>query len=581
MEPIRLVIWDLDDVFWRGTLSEGGIAYRDEVHDMVIALARRGIMSSICSKNDFAAARDVLRARGIWEYFIFPSIGWEPKGGRIAAIVEAAQLRPETVLFIDDRPANLAEAAHYVPGLQTENHLFIPALLADPRLTGKDDSGLTRLGQYKVLEQRRNAAKTAGDDNLAFLRASGIRVTIDYDVEANLDRAIELINRTNQLNFTKRRLPEEPDAARRALLVWLGRFNVFAGLVRVSDNYGDYGYAGFFGGLGGRGAAHLHYFCFSCRLLDMGVEPFIYRHLGRPALHVSGDVAGNPFKPGEIDWITLADAPGQGAGQPAAKLVDRLVLRGGCDLAGMSHYLAPVAGEIHTEFNTFRQARQYRIDHSMFVGLAFTPPAPPVQAALEAIGYVPADWTSALARPVAPGERTVWLLSFWTDDFIYLYKHKTLNLAVPFLGEGEVLATQDVTFLERDRMRGLMRQDINFAAWEALQRDFWGIGTVFEELLREALGKMLAEAKAAGVMVIFMLTPECWRYTPGAPLAPRPKAAQFNQWLRDAAPEAYFVDALAFAETDAAYQEMLHFDRLVYRRAAAHITALIKAHFTA
>jgi predicted enzyme involved in methoxymalonyl-ACP biosynthesis len=24
-EPIRLVVWDLDDTFWHGTLAEGGI----------------------------------------------------------------------------------------------------------------------------------------------------------------------------------------------------------------------------------------------------------------------------------------------------------------------------------------------------------------------------------------------------------------------------------------------------------------------------------------------------------------------------------------------------------------------------
>ena len=46
-EAIRLVIWDLDETFWDGTLTEGGIAYRRDHHDLVVELARRGIMSSI------------------------------------------------------------------------------------------------------------------------------------------------------------------------------------------------------------------------------------------------------------------------------------------------------------------------------------------------------------------------------------------------------------------------------------------------------------------------------------------------------------------------------------------------------
>jgi len=52
-EPIRLVIWDLDETFWKGTLTEGGITYRQDTHDIVTTLAQRGILSAICSKNDF------------------------------------------------------------------------------------------------------------------------------------------------------------------------------------------------------------------------------------------------------------------------------------------------------------------------------------------------------------------------------------------------------------------------------------------------------------------------------------------------------------------------------------------------
>ena len=62
LEPIRLIIWDLDDTFWKGTLTEGGIeAFIQENHDLVPALAQRGIMSSICSKNDHAKIEAILR----------------------------------------------------------------------------------------------------------------------------------------------------------------------------------------------------------------------------------------------------------------------------------------------------------------------------------------------------------------------------------------------------------------------------------------------------------------------------------------------------------------------------------------
>ena len=41
-EAVRLVVWDLDNTFWDGTLSEGGITYSSANHDIVIELAKRG-----------------------------------------------------------------------------------------------------------------------------------------------------------------------------------------------------------------------------------------------------------------------------------------------------------------------------------------------------------------------------------------------------------------------------------------------------------------------------------------------------------------------------------------------------------
>ncbi|MFX9061593.1 hypothetical protein ABTN34_17290, partial [Acinetobacter baumannii] len=58
---VRLVIWDLDETFWDGTLCEGGIEYNQFHHDIIQILCRRGIMSSICSRNDFAPVEALLR----------------------------------------------------------------------------------------------------------------------------------------------------------------------------------------------------------------------------------------------------------------------------------------------------------------------------------------------------------------------------------------------------------------------------------------------------------------------------------------------------------------------------------------
>ena len=336
-EAVRLVIWDLDETFWEGTITEGGItAYLPAHHDIVIELARRGIVSSICSKNDAAPTLAYLRAKGIAEYFVFPSISWEPKGPRLQALIESIQLRPPTVMFIDDNPGNRGEAASMVPGLQVEDETFIGRMLDDPRFKGKDDSGLTRLAQYKLLEQRHGDEKQAAGDNTAFLRGCDIRVYIEYDVAAHIDRAIELINRTNQLNFTKRRLPENIEEARAKLLEQLKPFRASAGLARVFDKYGDYGFVGFYL-LHGDPPVVAH-FCFSCRTLGMLVEKWLYDRLGQPSMKIAGEVLTDLSAPRSVDWISIA-ASASATSAVIDPVAPEIRVHGGCEAHPLAHYL--------------------------------------------------------------------------------------------------------------------------------------------------------------------------------------------------------------------------------------------------
>lgn len=345
-EPVRMVVWDLDETFWKGTLSEGGIKeYVQAHHDIIVTLAGRGILSSICSKNDPDVVTEILQEKGLLDYIVFPSISWEPKGLRLAQLIETVQLRAPTIIFIDDNPNNRAEAAALIPGLQVEAETFIPHILSDPRFAGKDDRELTRLRQYKLLESRKQDEERATGGNEDFLRTCGIRVFIDYDVEANLDRAIELINRTNQLNYTKLRLPDDMDAAREDLRRQISYFDRRAGLVYVTDKYGDYGYIGFFLTIAQRSKqvegchnSRLIHFCLSCRTLGMQIEKWLYEHLGRPELTVVGEVLTDLSSPGRIDWVCQVDRK-VGARSAPDPIAPRVVVYGGCEAQVVSGYL--------------------------------------------------------------------------------------------------------------------------------------------------------------------------------------------------------------------------------------------------
>ena len=63
---VKLVIWDLDDTLWSGTLAEGDdISLHAERAALVRALNAHGVLSSICSKNDPAVAQAKLVELGL------------------------------------------------------------------------------------------------------------------------------------------------------------------------------------------------------------------------------------------------------------------------------------------------------------------------------------------------------------------------------------------------------------------------------------------------------------------------------------------------------------------------------------
>ena len=108
-EDIKLIIWDLDDTFWRGTFSESEVTIPKEHINFLHDTLDMGIIHSICSKNDFLSIKKKLVSENLWECFVFPSIDWTPKGVRVKETIETMKLRPSNVIFIDDNLQNLAE----------------------------------------------------------------------------------------------------------------------------------------------------------------------------------------------------------------------------------------------------------------------------------------------------------------------------------------------------------------------------------------------------------------------------------------------------------------------------------------
>jgi FkbH-like protein len=570
-EAIRLVIWDLDGTFWGGTLTEGGHTYSDANHNIVVELAKRGIVSSICSKNDFETVRELLVSSGIWDYFVFPSIDWTPKGPRLKQLIEAIQLRPETVLFLDDNPLNLNEAKFFVPEVQTADHSVIPQLLDAPLLAGKADPELTRLKQYRLLESKKSDQAVAAD-NLEFLRSCEIKVSIEPNVEKHLDRAIELINRTNQLNFTKKRLPEDMAAARETLLEQLGEFDAQAGLIRVTDRYGDYGYCGFYLVRTRRGQSRLEHFCFSCRILHMGVENWIYQRLGSPSIEVSGEVLSDLSSDAAIDWISLLDGGETHETHKAAAPLPRVFIRGACLVSPLAHYFQMSAKEVIGEFNLVRRALSIRLDHSLMLRYAIEGVDDERMQIFEGLGFVPDDFQTAFVDH--PEEPCIRLLSTWVDVQGIVYRHKQSGTLVPYKVKRMSKKGVDVLGGEEDLQNHLEELPRRAADSVRYLRDnFEFIGILPEKDADEAWDVIL-DAVPEGQPIFLALASE------GGGPDGRPKAAEFNERLQRAVKRhsRKTVVPIAFADlaSDLISDEQRgsnHFHRNVYYRVYQELRA--------
>lgn len=343
-DQIKLVIWDLDDTFWKGTLSEGEITFSQKNSRLIRELADRGIISSISSKNDAGQVEAVLKGQGLDSLFVFNNINWENKGEQIRQKLTRMGLRAENTLFIDDNLRNLEEARYSNEGIMTALPDIIPWLAGYAATLPLSDGEHKRLGQYRILEQK-NTAREQFDSREAFLYDSDIRVVIGKDCVNELDRIEELTARTNQLNFTKVR------SSREELLRMVSNDWMESGYVRVMDRYGDYGIVGFY--CYSRQQERLEHFLFSCRILGMRVEQYVYTKLGSPELDIAGDVAAALEKGRAVPWITEGEAAEYFPQLPRDNRV-KLLLKGPCDLSVIESYL--IGGKITTEFNYVNSA---------------------------------------------------------------------------------------------------------------------------------------------------------------------------------------------------------------------------------
>jgi len=284
----KLVLLDLDETLWGGILGDvGWEAVRLGGHDPVgeafsdfqnslKTLKHRGILLGIVSKNEEATALEAISSHPEMalrvDDFVGWRINWEDKARNIAELAAELNLGLQSVVFIDDNPverdrvrATLPEVL--VPEWPANPMEYVPALgrlrsLDQAHISAEDKS---RSDMY-VMERTRRAAAFNGGSMNEWLASLDLKVAVEELTPGNADRATQLLNKTNQMNLTTRRLGKEE------LVEWAAkRTNCFLAF-RVADKFGDYGLVGIASFELQNDRAQLVDFILSCRVMGRKIE---------------------------------------------------------------------------------------------------------------------------------------------------------------------------------------------------------------------------------------------------------------------------------------------------------------------
>ena len=414
---IKLIIWDLDETLWQGTFSDNDtICLRSELVQLINDSLDRGIVHSICSKNDFESAKEKLISLNLWELFVFPSINWDSKGGRINAIIAQMKLRAPNVLFVDDNISNLQEATYYSPELQvcTPQEL-IESVNAIFEIT-KIDASRPRLSQYRLMEEK-NSAEKAFSSNEDFLMSCNIHVDFHTDCKENIDRIHDLIMRSNQLNYTKFRQEKE------ALLSDLSAPNTEAAYVTVKDSFGDYGIVGFYMSVN----QEIKHYLFSCRTLGMLVEQYVYMKIGCPKINVVGDVITQLNTTDIPKWINLDPLASDSQKAESAIIAQKVLFKGPCDISQIFSFIKETA-DITSEF-TYVNDKGISVEGYNHTAQIATALASSHEDKLKLLNDT--CWVDEkMIDPASWQANDAIVFSMLTDGNLGIYKHKETGLQI-------------------------------------------------------------------------------------------------------------------------------------------------------
>ena len=291
----KCIVLDLDNTLWEGVIGDigpekinydkndsiGYSYYRLQCY--LKKLKQMGIILTIVSKNSYENVSKIFNDRRlVLKKSDFAKIicNWKNKDENILEIAKSLNILTESMIFIDDNPFERNLVSKNIPDIVV---LDLPVDHADwikyienfnffynTHITNEDKNRTKTLGALQEIDK---IYKNSPNNYLDYLKSLKMQVKIFTPSKHNHERTIQLINKTNQFNLTKKSLNLKD------LKVIEKDKNKFIYLISLRDNITDYGIISILWGNTNDNLLSIENWVMSCRVFNRYLDHVIIYYL--------------------------------------------------------------------------------------------------------------------------------------------------------------------------------------------------------------------------------------------------------------------------------------------------------------
>ena len=300
----KCLVLDLDNTLWGGVVGEEGpagvkIGPGDpegeaflDFHHRLKALQAQGVLLAVCSKNNPEDVAELFDSRPEIPLriadFAAMEISWEPKHEGLKKIAAALNIGTDSLMFMDDNPAEVSLIQQMLPEVKTvllppdpAEYVAVIDRLTDFERTAVLEEDSRKTAQYRE-NREREALRTASGELGTYLTSLRTELAITRAKRDDLPRIHQLFTKTNQFNLTTQRYtPSEVERfiASPICELWV---------VRGRDRFGDLGAIGIVLLRRDGRVVYIDSFLMSCRAMGRGIETAIMNHVKHRLLDEPG-----------------------------------------------------------------------------------------------------------------------------------------------------------------------------------------------------------------------------------------------------------------------------------------------------